>query len=136
MFDDSLKLYSNDTLTTPTTVALNVTGSTFDLPQGFPKSGLALVALVQAAATVNRPLTIALQYSIDGTNFLNACETIYATATAKGMRVERWAANLLDLVAGGFDTSKIKVRAKLDSPAHADVPAWLRVYVYLTPVGY
>lgn len=134
MFDNNLCLYSNDDLTAATTVAVNVTGTALSLPQGFPKSGLALVALVQKASGANRPLTIALQYSIDGSNYLNACETIYAAT--KGMRVERWAANLLDLVAGGFDTSLLKVRAKIDSPAHADTADWDRVYVYLTPVGF
>ena len=134
MFDESLKLFSSADLTAATTVAVDETGTAVAIPQGFPYTGLALVALVQKAGTANRPLTIALQYSIDGSNYLNACEIIYAAT--KGVRGERWAANLLDLVAGGFDTSLLKVRAKLDAPAHADVADYDRVYVFLTPVGY
>ena len=135
MFDDNLKLFHSDDLTAATTVAVDETGTAIALPQGFPYTGLALVALVQKAGTANRPLTIALQYSIDGgSNYLNACETIYAAT--KGVRVERWAANLLDLVSGGMATSQIKVRAKLDAPAHSDAADYDRVYVYLTPVGY
>jgi len=134
MFDESLELFHSDDLTAATNVAIDETGTAVALPQGFPRSGLALVALVQKAATVNRPLTIALEYTVDDSNYENACEIVY-TAT-KGARVERWAANLLDLVAGGFDTSLIKVRGKIDCPSHADVPDFDRVYVYLTPVGY
>jgi len=134
MLDDNLKLWSSDDLTAATTVAINETGTAVLLPQGFPYSGLALTVFVQTASGANRPLTVALQYSIDGTNYLNACETIYAATN--GIRIERWAANLLDLVSGGFDTSLIKVRAKIDCPAHADTADFDRVYVFLTPVGY
>lgn len=134
MFDESLKLYSSANLTAATNTAIAVDGTAVALPQGFPKSGLALVTLVQKASGANKPLSIFLEYSIDGANYLNACEVIYAATN--GVRVERWAANLLDLVAGGFDTSLILVRARLASPSHADTADWDRVYVYLTPVGY
>jgi hypothetical protein len=132
MFDDNLLLFSDDDLaTSEATVA--ETGTAISLPQGFPYTGLAVVALVQTAGGDDQDLVITLQYSIDGTNYLDACVITYGP-TQSGVRIQRWAANLLDLVSGGFDTSLLKVRVTL--AAGTSTSDWDRVYVYLTPVGY
>jgi hypothetical protein len=132
MFDDNLLLFSDDDLaTSEATVA--ETGTPISLPQGFPYTGLAVVALVQTAGGDDQDLVITLQYSIDGTNYLDACVITY-DPTQSGVRIQRWAANLLDLVSGGFDTSLLKVRVTL--AAGTSTSDWDRVYVYLTPVGY